>query len=286
MGTSDGDTMTQTLQHTYARARAATVSEHYRQILLRCILVALCAIATGLLVMRPVQAQSANGLPLPSLGNTGGVLKKIDINTMASILAEMQIGAERATANDGRQFLRAQTPGGARFFVDFIVCADRIAATGCGSALFRAGMSNAGVTYDDLNSFNKSSTVATGFNLPEINLIGFVRLAVAEGGVTRDNIILQLGLFLTDMDGYVKNRAGATSVRFDAIDDQASGSGSVIAASTDENGAYLLQNLTSEEDQLPRWAQGLTDSSMIESAIYNTYSVDFLTDEMRRYLTQ
>ncbi|MEO1150753.1 MAG: YbjN domain-containing protein [Pseudomonadota bacterium] len=247
---------------------------------------ALMVALAGLCLLVPAQAQSTNPLPLPSLGNTGGVIKKIDINTMAAILAEMQISTEQASANDGRQYLRAQTPGGARFFLDFLVCADRLAATGCGSVLFRAGMSNLGVTYDELNSFNKGSTVTTGFNLPELNLIGFTRLAVVEGGVARSNLSLQLGLFLTDMDNYVTNKAAATSVRFDEGAEEPVRIEDGVAARIDVDASRLLQNLTSDADQLPGWALGLTDSSMIESAIYNTYSVDFLTDEMRRFLTQ
>lgn len=243
--------------------------------------------STGLM-QGGAHAQTSNSLPLaPSVKGTGTVLTRVSVDQLAALLTASKFTVLVNQASDGRKFLRVQTTGGANFFVDLLQCEDRLAATGCGGVLLRAGMSNSGVTYDDLNNFNRSSSVASGFNLPELNLIGFTRLAIVSGGIQAENLQLQIALFLLDMDMYVTNRNAATSVSFEGANEtnreqmqkNKSASRKVIALDT-------IDHNESDLDDLPGWAAGLRDSSMIESAIYNTYSVEFMNETMRALLGQ
>lgn len=238
-------------------------------------------------VGKNAHAQTQNALPIPTIEAAGKIYSEVTADEMAVILTDMNLTVSVEQASNGRKFLRAQTSGGANFFVDFLVCEDNIAATGCGGVLYRAGMSNSGVTYDDLNAFNRASVVASAFNLSELNLIGFTRLAIVSGGVQVTNLQVQLGLFLQDMDNYVKARAAATSVSFEGARNV-----DPLKTPVDQNASDKVLTLgaldqsRSSLDDLPAWAAGLRDSSMIESAIFNTYSVDFLNEEIRALLGQ
>lgn len=177
--------------------------------------------------------------------------------------------------------VQAQTPDGGRFYVDFPSCENQAALTGCRSLLFRAAMANTGVSYQDLNSYNLRANVIKAINLPERNLLIFMRLAIISGGVGELQLQIQTALFLKDMDDYIKSQVSSTSVSYSRKAPEASeapdGSGALP-------GAYDKTAPLSGFGSHVHQDTDYVDASMIESAIFNTKSVGFMTDEARALL--
>jgi len=166
----------------------------------------------------------------------------------------------------------AQAPSGGRVYVDFVSCEDKVALTGCNSIILRAAMSNAGVTYDDLNRFNSNAVVIKGVNIAERNLVFFMRHMIVFGGVRNQQLQVQTALFLNDMDIYVTNQANSTSVSYEDEDVLPNASSKITGLNTER------------KIQQPHSAAAFVDDALVDSAIYNTYSVRFMTAEARRLL--
>lgn len=109
----------------------------------------------------------------------------------------------------------ATTESGGQFLITLFGCADPVAGVGCEGVSSYAGFSNAGLAYDDLNRFNRESTVSKAINVDGQNAVIFGVQQFLKGGVRRDNIQFTIALFLSDLDKYLESAANnQTSVSF------------------------------------------------------------------------
>ena len=218
-------------------------------------------------------AQLPNNRSLPQL-SAGDQFDAISAEQMSALLGELGIQSQVSQSSPtARPNLLAQSPNGGRFYIEFLNCADDARLAGCGSVIYRAAMSNSGIAFTDLNAFNADAVVIKAINLQDRNLIYFIRHSIVTGGIGKKQLQLQTALFLNDMDQYVSTLAEATSVSFSAQEPQ---------LKSDREAKISGFNRTDEEPSSSLKA----DAALIDSAIYNTVSVQFMTDEARAFLNQ
>jgi hypothetical protein len=157
-------------------------------------------------------AQTAN-----SLG--GATFSKMDATSMSSVLGEFGITTElRASQRPGgAPVMVATTDGGAKFMISFFNCLDAASAQGCDQMMVSTAQPSAGIEFADLNLFNGTSNVTTAVYDPNSQILIFGRNVFMPGGVGRENLKLQVYLFLQDMQTFVSSRSGAgvASISFD-----------------------------------------------------------------------
>lgn len=213
---------------------------------------------------------------LPSTGTT--VFEEINGNQVVAMLVGIGVQAQINQPSDGGiPNVIAQSPSGGRFYVDLVACDDDAQMLGCNSMLMRAAMSNAGVSYEDLNRFNSEAVVATAINIAQRNLIFFGRHSIVAGGVRTSQMQIQTALFLNDMDTYVAGQGSSTSVSLDT-----STTGTPL--STSKVYGSKIDGLGTQVDTTTRFGKNVIDAALTDSAIFNTYSVRFLTPEAKALL--
>ncbi len=147
--------------------------------------------------------------------NAGRQFGAIGARDAAAMLAEFQISTElRASQRTGgAPLLLATTAGGAKFLLGFLQCQDPANAEGCRHLMITTAQSSVGVAFEDLNQFNGTSNVTTAVYDSTNQILIFGRNIFVPGGVGRENLKLQIALFLKDMAKYAESRvAGATTI--------------------------------------------------------------------------
>lgn len=196
-------------------------------------------IATSAQAQPPANAQLLAPAPVEvvSAADITGVLEPLNITVLPFDEGDDSAHTIIATAESGGQFL-----------ITLFGCADPVVGTGCEGISSYAGFSNAGLAYEDLNRFNRESTVSKAINVTGQNAVIFGVQQFLKGGVTRDNIQFTIALFLSDLDKYLESAANnQTSV-------------SLTTGDTDQAGSKSV-NLFSE-------------SRATQSAVFGLYSID------------
>ncbi len=195
------------------------------------------------------------------------VVERLSASDISDILAKYEIttqlipyeGQDAAT-------LAASTEGGGKFLVSLFGCEDPTTGADCRGAATYTAFSNAGMAYDDINTFNTDAQVAKAVNVAEQNIIVFGIQRFFNGGVSRDNIEFEMILFLNDMQGFLENRqTGATSISDRASEKPGGKTDNVIASGT--TGTVSL-----------RRAGAVSTSGAIAAAIANTGNASFVYD--------
>jgi len=231
-------------------------------------------LAAAAILAAPAAAQNASNPPLG-----GGSLKeKFSFSDVSSILGELGIASRLipATGDEGPNIV-AVTPGGARFIVSMLSCDDASAGTGCKQFLLFTGLSNAGLSYDDLNSFNVNSTVAKAMNMVDQQVVLFGLPVIATGGIGRNNFRLSIALYLNDMQNYVTSKNNATSVSLSILSDAAN--------SPEASGKLRNETAGAEATAFASGSfRGFSVSAdlALTVAVANTYKVDFLTEDAKK----
>lgn len=156
-----------------------------------------------------VQAQTASNPPLAG----GGLKEKYSANEIMALLADYNITSELAPyENNDAATIVATLPGGINIIVGMLLCDNPAAGEGCQAAVIYTGISNSGVAYEDINTFNTVSNVTRAINIAEQNLIIFNRQIFFTGGVGSNNFKVILELFLSDMQRYADSKAAGVAV--------------------------------------------------------------------------
>ncbi|MEL6370908.1 MAG: hypothetical protein AAFR03_09330 [Pseudomonadota bacterium] len=220
------------------------------------------ALAAG--IAPSVYAQTAN-----QFGSSNEQLETVGASDLAAMLSEFNIQSEvRASQRSGgAPVLQATTPGGAKFLIGFFQCEDTQRAGGCMQLMISTAQPSAGATYDDLNQFNGLSSVTTVVFEPANQILIFGRNVFLPGGVGRENVKLQVALFLEDMAKFSQSRSGSTAS---------------VSFNTSPSGlrkgkiSQLNEEITTEAVQRMLISQ---DASLeVEVAISNATGVDFSID--------
>ena len=163
-----------------------------------------CALAA-----QSAAAQSASN---PQLLSTG-LKETFSASDVSSIMSEYSIQTVLAPyQDDDVAVVLATTSGGAHFRIAMFVCEDPATGTDCGAAAMFTGLSNAGVSYDDINTFHTKANVTRAVNVSAQNIIIFGTQMFFKGGIGRENFKLITELFLNDVQNYVNASAAATTV--------------------------------------------------------------------------
>ena len=230
------------------------------------------AIAVGALgVMSAFTSASAQNTANNQLLSSA-VMHKISATDVAGMMGDFGIQTE-LTAYSGGDIATvvATTSGGARFFVSLMVCDDASTATGCERLLIFTALSNAGMAYEDLNTFNGNADATTAVNVAGQNIIMFGARVFSRGGIGQDNFKLHTALFLNDMQNFVNGQAAsAASVSFNAPP-------KMDGKLDNLNGAQAAA------ENPPLYRAGLEDHAL-SGAIANTWKVRFLSDEVEAAL--
>lgn len=223
----------------------------------------MAAAVTFALTIGPADAQTSPNSQLMS----AGMIKEFSAGDVASMLAEFEIEtAVQAYSGDETASMIATTSGGATFIITMLQCDDAAAASGCKQAVMYTGMSNAGIAYDDLNTFHTNADVTRAINVPDQQMIVFGTQIFAQGGIGRENFQLLTALFLNDMQGYIENQmSGATSValRFEQNPQGKTGNISTVISP----GRHLPSPRIESVDHA------------LAAALSNTRSVEFLNEK-------
>ncbi|MHA7871038.1 MAG: type III secretion system chaperone family protein [Hyphococcus sp.] len=181
-----------------------------------------------------------------------------------SMMAELAIqAAPQPYQGDGASSLIATTSGGATFVVTMLQCEDPETGQSCTQAVLYTAASNAGIAYEDLNSFHENSDVTRAINVPDEQMIVFGMQIFSRGGIGRENFQLLTALFLNYMQRYVDGQMAAAST-------VALRSMGAKGGKTDNIGAR-------NESSLAPTAFTDTYAYAVKAAVANTRHVEFLT---------
>lgn len=212
-------------------------------------------------------AQIASNGPITS----ASVKSTFDVEDVQSILAGLSISAERTPyENNESATLAATTEGGGKFLISLFGCDDPVAGKSCAGAATYTAFSNAGLAYDDINTFNKDAKVSKAINVGEQNVVIFGFQRFFAGGVSQPNFEYGTILFLQDMQDFVVSRnTASTSVSLLRTEDSVT----IIRGKADN-----LEK--SPQDFTAAGVAGVVSpAGVIGAAIANTGFVTFQTGE-------
>jgi hypothetical protein len=210
----------------------------------------------------PAAAQSTANSQLQS----SSAKQHFSAGDVTSILAEFAISTTLTPyEGQGEATIIATTTGDAQFVVSLFKCANPAEGAQCAGAVIYTATANAGIAYDDINSFNAVSNVTMAVNVAEQNLIVFGRQLFFSGGVGRDNFKLITALFLTDMQEFMDARTAAgTAVSLNVAPAEARGKTDNIAGA-DDTITFVARSIS----------MGAVDDHVLSAAIANTWQVSF-----------
>ncbi len=209
----------------------------------------------------PAAAQSTANGQLQS----SGAKQHFSAGDISSILAEFGIATTLTPYNgQGAATIIATTTGDAKFVVLLIKCANPAEGSQCAGAVIYTATANAGIAYDDINSFNADSNVTMAVNVAEQNLIVFGRQLFFSGGVGRDNFKLIIELFLTDMQEFIDARTAAGTAVSLNVAPEAAGKTDNVAGAGDTI-TFVARSIST----------GAVDDHALSAAIANTWQVSF-----------
>lgn len=193
-----------------------------------------------------------------------GVMTSISADAVSEMLAGYGITTQLLTDESGVPFMIASTDGGAKFLITLRQCQGSAAAVGCLQATITTAQPSSGVTFDDINRFNGSSNVTTMAYDQSNQIVIFGRNIFMPGGVGVDNFKLQIVLFLSDMNNYIKTRQTVgTAVSFNR------------APSLQDK----VRSITAQSDDAVPFQMSDNGALEVKIAIENAGGVDFSFDE-------
>lgn len=137
-----------------------------------------------------------------------GLRQAFSVSDVSAMMAEFSIQTSlEPYEGDETATVAATTEGGAKFWISLFQCDDPATGANCRGAAMFTGLSNAGVSYDELNAFHTEANVTRAVNVSESNIIIFGTQMFFSGGIGRDNFKFITALFLTDMQRYVEGKA-------------------------------------------------------------------------------
>lgn len=229
---------------------------HEGKFMVRMVLAAVFAFCS---VPAAAQSTTAN-----ALGATM-IMERLSAADVAALLADFNITtASESFELDGTSTLRATTSGGASFFATLMNCATPASGADCTHVLLYTGISNAGLAYEDINSFNTEAEVTKAVNVGPQRVVIFGTQIFARGGIGPNNFKLYVALFLRDMQNFMNSRAETVQVS----NDQPRGQTSKV----DNHQVIGADDVVSAPFSASALAHG------IDSAIANTWTVEFASD--------
>lgn len=194
---------------------------------------------------------------------SSGLKETFSAADVSAMMAEFDIQtALEPYEGDETATLAAATDGGAKFWISLFQCDDPTTGGNCRGAALFTGLSNAGVSYDDINSFHSQANVTRAVNLSEQNIIIFGTQIFFSGGVGRDNFKYVTALFLTDMQRYVDGKTE---------------SGTLVSLDIAPSDRSKVGNVTQAADEAPPDASAIRFDveHALSAAIANTWRVSF-----------
>jgi len=222
---------------------------------------ALACLSTFALMTGPAAAQATSNSQL----QTASVKDKFSVSDISAIMAEFEIATSLSPyEGNGSATMLAETSGSARFIISLFNCDNPEIGSGCQGAVVYTGIPNAGVAYEDINTFNANADVTRAVNLPEQNIILFGRQIFFNGGVGRDNFKFVSALFLTDMQRYVDSQTAA---------------GTSVSLKVDPSANGKTSNVIGDGDRIEFIAKSVSLADAVDhaltAAIANTWQVTF-----------
>ncbi len=219
------------------------------------------------LLAGPATAQTAVSNQLQS----NSAKHHFSASEVSALLAEFEITTTLAPyTGEGAATILARTSGDARFVISLFKCDNPEDGTQCEGAVIFTATSNAGVAYDDINSFNASTNVTIAVNVAEQNIILFGRQLFFAGGVGRDNFKYITELFLRDMQNYMDAQAAVgTSVSLNVAPAAVHKTDNVVSTKeADVSDAVVFV--------AKRTPNGGANDYALSAAIANTWQVSFI----------
>lgn len=217
--------------------------------------------AAALASFAPASAQTSNSL---SVG-TAEMMTRVSAGDVTAMMAELGVASELKADSEGSPpYIVATVPGGGRFLFHFFNC-DVVATAGnCAHTVVSTAFASAGVTYDEINDFNRNASVTTGVNIGEQQIIILARNIIVFGGHSRELFKGTVYLFLRDVQNFADRKPPAASVRF---------------SPAPQNTSKIAGLAVREADGQAPKAFGITDfTSDVAVAIANTSEVRFSVD--------
>lgn len=216
--------------------------------------------AAGLAGLAPAGAQTSNSLSGPV-----EIMTRISAGDVIAMMTELGVATElKANSEGSAPYILASVMGGGRFLFYFFNCENVAEARNCTYTIVSTAFPSAGLTYEEINDFNKNSSVTTGVNLGEQQIIVLGRNILVFGGHSRELFKGTVYLFLRDVQTFADRKAPAASVAFSPAPQKAS---------------KIAGRAVREADGGPSQAFGITDfSADVAVAIANTNDVSFSVD--------
>ena len=216
--------------------------------------------AAALAGFAPAGAQTSNSLSGPA-----EMMTQVSAGDVTAMMAELGVTTElKADSDASPPYILATVPGGGRFLFHFFNCEAVAAAGNCAYTVVSTAFASAGVTYDEINDFNRNASVTTGVNIGEQQIIILARNIIVFGGHSRELFKGTVYLFLRDVQNFADRKPPAASVRFSPTPQKTSKITGLAAREAD--------------GQAPK-AFGVTDySADVAVAIANTSEARFSVD--------
>lgn len=213
------------------------------------------------------QAAAAQNTANSQLADSG-LKETFSAADVSAIMADYSIQTTLVPyRGDALAVLAATTPGGATFRIALFLCDDPATGATCKAASMFTGLSNAGVSYDDINTFHTEANVTKAINISEQNIMIFSTQLFFGGGIGRDNFKLITELFLTDVQRYLDGKtATANTISLNAAPPDGGKADNMVQARDDE--ARPVASMI-----------GFDVDHALSAAIANTWDVRFALEE-------
>ncbi|MBI1211660.1 MAG: hypothetical protein GC190_09370 [Alphaproteobacteria bacterium] len=139
------------------------------------------------------------------ISNPTAVIDTLDVTTVGEMLAE--IGAQRVeTSEEGDKKLIRFYNGEVPFIAAVALC-DLKPGKCLGLAEVTVMQTSANITLDVINKYNSDNLFMAAFKLDD-NRLGFGRVVIVDGGITRQNLAINLAGFVVGIPEAVKQLQG------------------------------------------------------------------------------
>lgn len=189
--------------------------------------------------------------------------ERMSAERFATLLSAMDTTTEPGPAR-GEDFmtLLATTAGGGQYLVVLFDCSNGDNDFDCAGARFSVALSNQGLTYDDINDFNRTAAIAKAVNVSDRNFVQFHHTSYFHGGVAAENTRYELTLFLSDVQRFMQRMRGP------AKNVAQTRNGTAIGNAPGKIDGFALRR--------PSENKGVIDA-ILGTAIVNTWGAEFIT---------